>query len=124
MESYSGKNIMLSLLAAVVACLLVILGGIFTLRYIPWHVLRFGFLVCTGIALEMVRFYPRLFRMALIGALAVFAAGLVALAVSEYMFARSAAYAQVDNGKLALYADKKVMVVVPHQDDEMNLAGG
>ncbi len=124
MESYSGKNIMLSLLAAVSACLLVILGGIFTLHYIPWHVLRFGFLVCTGIALEMARFYPRLFRVALIGAWAVFAAGLIVLAVSEYVFAHSAVYSEVDNGKAALYADRRVMVVVPHQDDEMNLAGG
>lgn len=33
-------------------------------------------------------------------------------------------YAEVDNGKEALFADKRVMLVVPHQDDEINLAGG
>lgn len=29
-----------------------------------------------------------------------------------------------DNGKSALYAEKNVMILVPHEDDEINLAGG
>lgn len=33
-------------------------------------------------------------------------------------------YVEVDDGKEALFADKRVMLVVPHQDDETNLAGG
>lgn len=33
-------------------------------------------------------------------------------------------YAQVDQGKGALYADHKVMVIVPHEDDDLNIAGG
>lgn len=48
----------------------------------------------------------------------------VSLGVMMMIYTRSAAYCEVDNGKAALYADKKVMVVVPHQDDEINLAGG
>lgn len=33
-------------------------------------------------------------------------------------------YAQVDDGKQALYADRRVMVIVPHEDDDLNIAGG
>lgn len=33
-------------------------------------------------------------------------------------------YARTDEGKQALYGDRKVMVIVPHEDDELNIAGG
>ena len=33
-------------------------------------------------------------------------------------------FEDVDNGKRELYGDKRVLVVVPHQDDEINLLGG
>lgn len=49
---------------------------------------------------------------------------LVCLAVLMLIYERSAVYDEVDDGKGALYAGKKVMLVVPHQDDEINLAGG
>ena len=39
-------------------------------------------------------------------------------------FSNSAAYAEVDSGKAELYQGKKVMVIIPHQDDELNLMGG
>ena len=34
------------------------------------------------------------------------------------------AYTDVEAGREELFADKKVMVLVPHEDDEINLAGG
>lgn len=37
---------------------------------------------------------------------------------------RELVYAQVDDGKQALYADRRVMVIVPHEDDDLNIAGG
>ena len=37
---------------------------------------------------------------------------------------RSSAYPSLDNGKQQLYADKKVMVIVPHEDDDLNLLSG
>lgn len=39
-------------------------------------------------------------------------------------FGSRAAYQKVDSGKQALYADREVMVIVPHQDDELNILGG
>lgn len=33
-------------------------------------------------------------------------------------------YADEDNGKMGLYQGRRVMVLVPHQDDEINLLGG
>lgn len=41
-----------------------------------------------------------------------------------YISTRSKNFAIVDNGKAALFADKKVMLIVPHQDDEINVLGG
>ena len=37
---------------------------------------------------------------------------------------RDAAYVSVDNGKAKLYADQRVMLLVPHQDDDINVLGG
>lgn len=46
-------------------------------------------------------------------------AGLCWHSVSE-----SVVYRSTDSGKAALYADRKVMVLVPHQDDDINVLGG
>lgn len=37
---------------------------------------------------------------------------------------RELRYACQDNGKSSIYAGKKVMVIVPHEDDDMNIASG
>ena len=37
---------------------------------------------------------------------------------------RDAGYIAVDNGKAELYAGQKVMLLVPHQDDDINVLGG
>lgn len=37
---------------------------------------------------------------------------------------RAIAFKDVDNGKKELYGGKRVLVIVPHQDDEINLLGG
>lgn len=41
-----------------------------------------------------------------------------------YPFQKNAAYRDVDEGKSRLYADRSVMVIVPHQDDEANILAG
>lgn len=40
------------------------------------------------------------------------------------IFCRNAAYETSDSGKYRIYGDRKVMLVVPHQDDDVNLLGG
>ena len=37
---------------------------------------------------------------------------------------RSSVYSSLDNGKRQLYADQTVMVIVPHEDDDLNLMSG
>ena len=39
-------------------------------------------------------------------------------------FSRDAQYQFSDDGKGSLYADRRVMLVVPHQDDDLNILGG
>lgn len=41
-----------------------------------------------------------------------------------FIYLPQADYREVDNGKADVFADRRVMLVVPHQDDEINLAGG
>ena len=41
-----------------------------------------------------------------------------------YGIYRHGVYADEDNGKMGLYQNRRVMVLVPHQDDELNLLGG
>lgn len=44
--------------------------------------------------------------------------------VSYRLLANPMTYISVDDGKKDLYSDKRVMLIVPHQDDDMNVAGG
>lgn len=48
----------------------------------------------------------------------------IAMLAIWYPFQKNAAYRDVDSGKASLYADRSVMVIVPHQDDETNLLSG
>lgn len=41
-----------------------------------------------------------------------------------YQVSQSAIYHGVDEGKASLFADQKVMLLVPHQDDDINVLGG
>ena len=52
------------------------------------------------------------------------AVGGITVAAMLYGFYSNGDYTVVDNGKSALYSDKKVLVLVPHQDDELLVAGG
>lgn len=58
-----------------------------------------------------------------LGLLAVLAVGLTGLFFSWRSFSRQAVYGDSDFPR-ELYAGKTVMVIVPHEDDEVNLMGG
>ncbi len=51
-------------------------------------------------------------------------AGVVLNLAIIFIYLPRADYREVDNGKADVFADRRVMIVVPHQDDEINLAGG
>lgn len=62
-----------------------------------------------------------------IPALALPVLGIVAVAAGYLgwrSFSTNGVYTQVDQGKAAIYADHSVMVIVPHEDDDLNIAGG
>lgn len=68
------------------------------------------------------------FRRTIIAAIAIIPAvlALVALVLGLCWqgFSTGAAYECRDEGKRMLYADQKVMLIVPHQDDDLNILGG
>lgn len=39
-------------------------------------------------------------------------------------FGRNGAYENADHGKASMYGNRRVMMIVPHQDDDINLLGG
>lgn len=49
---------------------------------------------------------------------------LAGAAIVWYRFYNTSAYRDVDNGKAVLYSGKTVMLIVPHQDDDLNILGG
>lgn len=49
---------------------------------------------------------------------------LAVLNLKMHTVCRNLHYGCDDNGKATLYAGKKVMLIVPHQDDDMNIASG
>lgn len=54
--------------------------------------------------------------------------GIAAIAAAGFLFWKSfsadAVYQDVDSGKEQLYAGRRVMLIVPHEDDEINVLGG
>lgn len=57
----------------------------------------------------------------LMGVTCVIAAGLFAC---WFFFQKDAAFENADQGKRQLYAERRVMLIVPHQDDDINVLGG
>ncbi len=49
---------------------------------------------------------------------------LLLAALCWHSVSESVVYNSLDTGKTSLYADKKVMLLVPHQDDDINVLGG
>lgn len=74
-------------------------------------------LICMEIGLK------RIFISVVAGALAM-AIAVGSAAVGWMSFGRNGAYENVDQGKAAMYGNRRVMMIVPHQDDDINLLGG
>lgn len=67
---------------------------------------------------------PRIGKGVALAAAVAATAGIVINLAVIMLYLPSADYEEVDTGKAALYGDRRVMIIVPHQDDEINLAGG
>ncbi len=67
---------------------------------------------------------PRIGKSIVLAAAVAATAGIVINLAVILLYLPSADYEEVDTGKEALYGNRRVMIIVPHQDDEINLAGG
>lgn len=128
MSAYKIKKMMMLLLGSAV------LAGVLSVAtdlVIAWQgrevscgvfVLFFGGL--TALLCFLFRRKPKKIRTLALGLLTLLLAGAVCLLLCWYSFTNSAAFSGVDQGKTQLYADRRVMLIVPHQDDEINVLGG
>lgn len=80
--------------------------------------------VLTGLLLLLNRRKLKKVVKATLWALVILTAVGAGLFAAWKTFSDSAAYAEVDSGKAELYQGRKVMVIIPHQDDELNLMSG
>lgn len=91
---------------------------------VPCSVFLLGIAGMSAILLLLFGRKPsRLMKLAAGIAVSVCVIGL-SLYVCWHSFSKNAAYDAADKGKAGLYADKKVMLIVPHQDDDINVLGG
>lgn len=122
-----GKKIVSLLGSMIVAGVLCVLGDLAIAWQgvaVPCSVFLAVFILLAGIIFFIYRKKPR-------GAMKTAAALLgILLAVGAVLFAGwksfsgNAVFQAVDDGKQSVYADRKVMLIVPHQDDEINVLGG
>lgn len=95
----------------------------FHLRMVP--AVFFGLLAILLVGIHFCRFFTAKRKLRCIAVLAAVAAVIwVAGFAVWHPFQKNAAYVSADQGKAALYADRSVMVIVPHQDDEANILSG
>ena len=118
-----GK-ILLSLLCALEILALTHIAAAFMLKASP---VKLAFvLAAVGFAASLVLRLrvPKAARALTIAVTALFIAAGAALAAVLAGYSASAVYAGGDDGKANLFAGKRVLLVVPHQDDELNLMCG
>ena len=118
-----GK-ILLSLLCALEILALTHIAAAFMLKASP---VKLAFvLAAVGFAASLVLRLrvPKAARAFTIAVTALFIAAGAALAAVLAGYSASAVYAGGDDGKANLFAGKRVLLVVPHQDDELNLMCG
>lgn len=89
---------------------------------------RIHFLCCFGGMLLVWLVLPGLTNKRRTAAAIGIPAAILTVCVAGFLFWRSfsqnAAYQDADKGKEQLYANRQVMLIVPHQDDEINVLGG
>lgn len=118
------KGCLLWLAAACFSLYLVILGFV----VLNLSLDNKSFLVLTVLGLCWIAIMVKFFRKRIGRAtkwLAVAAASATLILWGGWiLFSRNAGYENPDMGKTGLFSDRKVMVIVPHQDDELNMMGG
>ena len=70
------------------------------------------------------RINPKIARRGAYSLFVLMLTALIAGGMLWYGLYKHGVYADEDNGKMGLYQGRRVMVLVPHQDDEINLLGG
>ena len=112
--------LLLSALLSVAADLCAAIGG----RRLPTAAFLALFLLPSLLLALLKPVSLRLLRRAARVLLGLYLGGALLIAAFLAAFAKLGAYAQLDEGKAALYGGQTVLVLAPHQDDEINIAGG
>lgn len=122
----------LLLAAGIVALLdLLCIVEIYLVRPHTHFLRRYKYALALGLCLVWALLLTRPFRRlaaralpAMAIALAVVLAAQASLHFAWRQFSASAVYKTVDAGKAAQYRDKRVLLIAPHEDDDLNLLGG
>jgi len=112
-----------ALILAVELAVLADLGAVFLGHPLP----RLYWGVGTGLVFLLLALLPirrQRLKEDVLALLFVFLLGAALVGVFLFVYSRQAAFPAVDHGKDALFADHTVLVIVPHEDDELNLAAG
>ena len=124
MKKHWLRNILLSLLFALLLVVFVHLAAIFALH--TRSLTRGALVFIIGFVAALILFKRRTKLMAwltgITTVLCVIAAVIMFFSIKA--FSASAVYTSEDGGKESLFADKKILIIVPHQDDELNLMSG
>ena len=124
MKKHWLRNILLSLLFALLLVIFVHLAAIFALH--TRSLTRGALVFFIGFVAALILFKRRTRLMAWLTGTTVVLCVIAAVIMffSIKAFSASAVYTSEDGGKESLFADKKVLIIVPHQDDELNLMSG
>lgn len=126
-EKKIGRQLLSVIFAAILAGeLAVLIDTILVYNYTVLTVKKFAALFA-GLFLLML-FFPG-FRMERKRIAAAITTGILLVPLTIcglcwYSVSKSVVYQTEDNGKNALYSNKNVMLLVPHQDDDFNVLGG
>ena len=118
------KRLLPGMLAAASLALLFELLGVvlgFTLPLPVWLLFLIG---VWAAFLAIKKISPRMLWLVFLGSAGVFVLAGALTALSLFAYSRAAEYRDCDQGKAALFAGRKVLVIAPHQDDDLNIAAG
>lgn len=128
MSAYKLKKILLGLLGSLILGGILATAGDFALTWLgkglSCSLYLLAILVLTLVLLTLFRKKPVNALKTAVWTLALLLLLGSAAFLSWAYFARNAGFDKVDQGKNQLYAGRKVMVIVPHEDDEINVLGG
>lgn len=128
MRTHKRKKILSCLLGSLILAGLVSVAADIAIAWqgidVSCSLFLLGMAGLTALFYLMLRRHAKAALKTALGAVTAFIAIAAVLFLGWRLFVEKAAFQSVDSGKAQLYADKTVMLIVPHQDDDINVLGG